>query len=71
MSVSASWSVAFDRLADDGPAALDLLTLMAWLDPELPGHELGQRVKFLGESRLRRLAPSPARHTMAAGEADN
>lgn len=44
----------FDRLADDDPAALDLLTLMAWLDPELLGHELaayngGWRGRQLGQ----------------------
>jgi hypothetical protein len=31
-SVAASWAVAFDRLAADDLAALQLLTLMAWLD---------------------------------------
>ena len=34
MSVAASWAVAFDRLAADDPAALDLLTLIAWCGPE-------------------------------------
>ena len=34
ISVAASWSVAFDRLAVDEPAALDLLTLIAWCGPE-------------------------------------
>jgi hypothetical protein len=34
VSVAASWAVAFDRLASDNPAALQLLTLMAWLAPE-------------------------------------
>lgn len=33
-SVAASWAVAFDRLATDDPAALDLLTLVAWCGPE-------------------------------------
>ncbi len=33
-SVTASWSVSFDRLAQDNPAALALLTLVAWLAPE-------------------------------------
>lgn len=33
-SVAASWSVSFDRLAQDDPAALELLTLVAWLAPE-------------------------------------
>ena len=33
-SVAASWSLAFDHLADQDPAALQLLTLMAWLAPE-------------------------------------
>jgi hypothetical protein len=32
-SVAASWAVAFDRLAADDPAALQLLTLVAWLAP--------------------------------------
>ena len=34
VSVAASWAVAFDRLAADDPAALDLLTLIAWCGPE-------------------------------------
>ncbi|HET9258420.1 MAG TPA: FxSxx-COOH system tetratricopeptide repeat protein [Pseudonocardiaceae bacterium] len=34
VSVAASWAVAFDRLAADNPAALQLLTLIAWLGPE-------------------------------------
>ncbi|TQM79122.1 tetratricopeptide repeat protein [Saccharothrix saharensis] len=34
VSVAASWSLAFDNLADRDPAALQLLTLMAWLAPE-------------------------------------
>jgi tetratricopeptide (TPR) repeat protein len=33
-SVAASWTVAFDRLADDDPTALELLTLVAWFGPE-------------------------------------
>src|SRR5512133_639827 len=33
-SVAASWAVAFDRLADDDPTALDLLTVVAWCGPE-------------------------------------
>jgi hypothetical protein len=32
--VSAAWAVAFDRLADDDPPALALLTFVAWLGPE-------------------------------------
>ena len=32
-SVTASWAVAFDRLAADHPGALQLLTLVAWLAP--------------------------------------
>ncbi|MFD9734968.1 FxSxx-COOH system tetratricopeptide repeat protein, partial [Umezawaea sp. NPDC059074] len=34
MPVAASWTVAFDALADRDPAALQLLTLLAWLAPE-------------------------------------
>jgi hypothetical protein len=34
LSVAASWAVAFDRLSADDPAALDLLTLIAWCGPE-------------------------------------
>jgi hypothetical protein len=34
VSLAASWAVAFDRLAADDPAALDLLTLVAWCGPE-------------------------------------
>ena len=38
-SVTASWAVAFDRLAADHPGALQLLTLVAWLAPEpVPAH---------------------------------
>jgi tetratricopeptide (TPR) repeat protein len=33
-SVTAAWAVAFDRLALDAPAALDLLALVAWMGPE-------------------------------------
>ena len=33
-SAAASWAVAFDRLAVDGPTALDLLTMVAWCAPE-------------------------------------
>ncbi len=33
-SVTASWAVAFDRLALDDPTALDLLTVVAWCGPE-------------------------------------
>jgi len=33
-SMAASWQVAFDRLAADDPAALQLVTLLAWLAPE-------------------------------------
>ena len=33
-TVTASWTVAFDRLAADDPAALLLLSLAAWLAPE-------------------------------------
>jgi hypothetical protein len=32
--VASSWAVAFDRLAEDDPAALQLLRLLAWLAPE-------------------------------------
>jgi hypothetical protein len=34
VSVAASWAVAFDRLAGDHPAALQLVTVLAWLAPE-------------------------------------
>ncbi len=34
LSVTASWAVAFDRLATDNPTALDLLTMVAWCGPE-------------------------------------
>lgn len=40
-SAAASWSITFDRLSDDDPAALHLLTLLAWLGPEpLPRRHL-------------------------------
>jgi len=34
VSVAASWSLAFSQLATTHPAAMDLLTLAAWLAPE-------------------------------------
>ena len=34
ISLAASYQIAFDRLATDSPAALDLLTLAAHLGPE-------------------------------------
>jgi tetratricopeptide (TPR) repeat protein len=34
LSVAASWQVAFDQLADTDPAAVQLVTLVAWLAPE-------------------------------------
>jgi hypothetical protein len=34
VSVAASWAVGFDRLAVDHPAALQMLTVVAWLAPE-------------------------------------
>ncbi len=34
VSAAASWALAFDRLTADNPAALQLLTLIAWLAPE-------------------------------------
>ena len=34
VSLTASWAVAFDQLATDNPAALQLLTVAAWLGPE-------------------------------------
>ncbi|WP_433264687.1 FxSxx-COOH system tetratricopeptide repeat protein [Actinosynnema sp. CS-041913] len=40
MSVAASWSLAFDALADLDPAGLQLLTLLAWLAPEPFPHTL-------------------------------
>ena len=33
-AAAAAWVLAFDRLADDDPPALALLTLVAWLGPE-------------------------------------
>jgi tetratricopeptide (TPR) repeat protein len=33
-TVTASWTIAFDRLAADNPTALQLLSLAAWLAPE-------------------------------------
>jgi Domain of unknown function (DUF4062)/NB-ARC domain len=34
VSLAVSWAVAFDRLGTDHPAALQLLTLVAWMAPE-------------------------------------
>ncbi len=34
VSLAASWTVAFDRLAADDPVAFELMTVAAWLGPE-------------------------------------
>ncbi len=34
LSLTAAWTVSFDQLARDNPAALNTLTLVAWLAPE-------------------------------------
>ncbi|WP_290056040.1 FxSxx-COOH system tetratricopeptide repeat protein, partial [Amycolatopsis solani] len=34
VSLTAAWTVSFDQLARDRPAALNILTLVAWLAPE-------------------------------------
>ncbi|WP_318306230.1 FxSxx-COOH system tetratricopeptide repeat protein [Amycolatopsis solani] len=47
VSLTAAWAVSFDRLARDHPAALNVLTLVAWLAPEpvpltLLSHQQGE-----------------------------
>jgi hypothetical protein len=47
-SVTASWLLAFDRLAADNPAALQLLSLVAWMAPEeVPIAELTRHAHLL------------------------
>jgi tetratricopeptide (TPR) repeat protein len=58
-SLAASWAVAFDRLADDDPTALDLLTVVAWCGPEpVPLTLLTDHPDALSE-RLRPIATDP------------
>jgi tetratricopeptide (TPR) repeat protein len=58
-SVTASWVVAFDRLAADDPTALDLLTVMAWCGPQqVPLSLLTDQPDPLPE-RLRPVATDP------------
>ena len=58
-SLAASWAVAFDRLADDDPTALDLLTVVAWCGPEpVPLTLLTDHPDALPE-RLRPIATDP------------
>jgi hypothetical protein len=58
-SVTASWVVGFDRLADDSPAALDLLTVVAWCAPDpVPLTLLTEHPKVFPE-RLRRTCADP------------
>ena len=58
-SLAASWAVAFDRLADDDPTALDLLTVVAWCGPEpVPLTLLTDHPDALPE-RLRPVATDP------------
>jgi tetratricopeptide (TPR) repeat protein len=65
-SLAASWAVAFDRLADDDPTALDLLTVVAWCGPEpFPLSLLTDHPDAL-PGQLRPVAEDPlrlARHT--------
>ena len=56
-SVAASWTADFDRLAADCPAALDVLTLLAWCAPEpVPLRLLAEHAE---------LFPEPLRGTCA------
>ncbi len=58
-SVTASWAVAFDRLAIDDPTALDLLTVLAWCGPEpVPLTVLTEHPDTLPE-KLRPMATDP------------
>ncbi|HET9255937.1 MAG TPA: FxSxx-COOH system tetratricopeptide repeat protein [Pseudonocardiaceae bacterium] len=59
VSATASWALAFDRLAADHPPALQLLTLIAWLAPEpVPLTLISQHSAPLPEP-LARAAPDP------------
>lgn len=50
-SVTASWAVGFDRLATDDPAALGLLTMIAWCGPEpVPLSLLTEQIDVLPET---------------------
>jgi tetratricopeptide (TPR) repeat protein len=54
-----SWAVAFDRLAEDDPAALQLLKLLAWLAPEpVPLSLITNHPEHL-PARLARVAADP------------
>ena len=56
-SIAATWAIAFDRLADDDPAALDLLTLAAWCGPEpIPLSVLAEHADVLPVSLSQTLA---------------
>ena len=66
-SLAASWAVAFDRLADDDPTALDLLTVVAWCGPEpVPLTLLTDHPDALSE-RLRPIATDPLVLVRCAG----
>src|SRR4051812_8692096 len=59
VSTAASWAVAFDRLSVDAPAALDLLTVVAWCGPEpVPLSLLTEHPDPMPE-RLRPVATDP------------
>ncbi|MBE1501277.1 hypothetical protein H4696_008377 [Amycolatopsis lexingtonensis] len=50
VSVAAAWTMSFDQLADENPAALHTLTLVAWLAPEqvpltLLTHQAGEAAR--------------------------
>ena len=77
VSLTASWAVAFDRLATDKPAALQLLTVVAWLGPEPVPLSLVTRAPGPITRRAGRRGPGPAgvrrgdRGTAAAGNGPN
>ncbi|HWI00323.1 MAG TPA: FxSxx-COOH system tetratricopeptide repeat protein [Propionibacteriaceae bacterium] len=58
-SIAASWTLAFDRLADDDPTALDLLTLVAWCGPEPVPISLFTEAPDALPERLHALAADP------------
>ena len=58
-SVTASWYVGFDRLADDDPAALELLTALAWCAPEMVPLSLFTEHPHLLPDRLRHAVADP------------
>ena len=66
-SVAASWTVAFDQLAAADPAALRLVTLVAWLAPEPVPRTLLTGHANLLPPPLRQAAADPLQFTALTG----